>query len=247
MIDRRAAIAGALASLSGPPRFDSAPKALSADSFSVGFDEFRLIDVVAPDGRGRANLAAALADVSRRALQERLQDVAPDELSAGMIDRWGRRVVRLSSPGRATSIQEDLVAAGAVRVRPESGDARSLAALLAAEARAREERAGLWSLSEYGIFRADQAETAIGAFNLVEGVVVSAGALKGRLYLNFGEDYRDDFTVTAPSRAAKSWATNGLDLAALEGARLRVRGFVERINGPSIETDQREAIERLES
>ena len=61
-----------------------------------------------------------------------------------------------------------------------------------------------------------------------------ARKIGGRFYLNFGEDYKTDFTATARSSIYNAWARDGFDLAALEGARLRIRGFVSDINGPSI-------------
>ena len=73
----------------------------------------------------------------------------------------------------------------------------------------------------------------------------SAALARGRYYLNFGEDYREDFTATTRSRTGKKWARTGFDLLSLEGAQIRVRGFTVWINGPSIELAHIKQIEVL--
>jgi endonuclease YncB( thermonuclease family) len=246
MIDRRRALAGGLAATAfAGPKDSGRFVALAADAFARGVEEWRLIDIVAPDGRGAPDEAEALADRARAALQDLLDASPPDPAPDALRDRWGRRRVRPAFAGSTTSFQERLVESGAARVRPESDDAPAIAALLAGEAAARAARRGLWAHSAYEPFPAARANRAVGAFNLVEGVVLAASAGRGRTYLNFGSDYRTDFTATAPGRLARAFAKAGLDLAALQGARVRVRGFVAWINGPSIALDRREALERL--
>lgn len=143
------------------------------------------------------------------------------------------------------TIQEILVAAGAVRVRPEGDDHAFIERLLAIEAEARAAKRGLWGEWRYRVFDAENADGAVGAFNLVDGTVLTAVSRSGRLYLNFGADYRTDFTATAKPSAARKWAKSGTDLASLAGARLRVRGYVSRINGPSIEITHVRQVEVL--
>src|SRR3546814_12103395 len=68
------------------------------------------------------------------------------------------------------------------------------------------------------------AETAgewLGGFELVEGRVVAVGRGGGSTYLNFGEDWRQDFTVAVDRQAQELFEEQGLALDSLAGKRLR--------------------------
>ncbi|MGE0408390.1 MAG: thermonuclease family protein [Amphiplicatus sp.] len=195
--------------------------------------------------RRRFLIGGALAWAAAAAAREvRLVDIILDELvsipkdavieDAMAPDRWNRRVAKVILSDGGT-MQERLVASGEARVRPESDDRPFIQRLLALEGEARATRRGLWRAPAFRVFDAADAAPAVGAFNLVEGVVVTAAKRGGRVYLNFGEDYRTDFTAAAKPSAARRWAKAGLDLVALADARLRLRGHVVWINGPSIE------------
>ncbi|MEX0643808.1 MAG: hypothetical protein WD076_00740, partial [Parvularculaceae bacterium] len=125
-------------------------------------------------------------------------------------------------------------------------DAVVIDRLLSIEGEARAAKRGLWSDWRYRVYDADEASFAVGSFNILEGVILAADARGGRVYLNFGDDYRTDFTVTAKSSLARQWAKEGLDLATLAEARVRARGYVTWINGPSIELTHPRQIEILE-
>ncbi|WP_428408476.1 thermonuclease family protein [Hyphococcus sp.] len=217
--------------------------ALSGDRFAMNGAEFMLADVLAPPLYVLDDETPPHFEASRSALQTLLsgvievEDVLPPT-------RWGVRpvIVRTS----AATLQEILAATGAVRVAPQTDHHDVIRRLLALEAQARAERRGLWALSAYRVFDAADADGAVGAFNLIEGTVLTAEKHGSRFYLNFGEDFREDFTASAPSRLSARWAEDGFDLAALRGARVRVRGFVEAINGPSIDLNHPLQIERLD-
>jgi hypothetical protein len=219
-----AAMACAAARAEGPVY-----RALGGAIFSGGGAEFRLADILAADDRAAPHAGAARRLLDRLlAAPPRIEDVAPP-------DRWGRRIVRAFDASGA-SLQELLIAAGAARTRPEGQDFDFIRQLFAREQAAREAGAGLWGLRFYRVRDSAGADDAIGGFHLVEGAVLRAGRGGGRLYLNFGEDFRSDFTATAKTGAARRWKTAGLiDLENLGGARIRVRGHVASINGPSIE------------
>jgi endonuclease YncB( thermonuclease family) len=215
-------------------------RAIRGDAFVNGVSEIRLVDVVAPaplDPFGAQATLALNSIISSGKLE--IADAAPT-------DRWGRRLARVSLAGEAgQTVQESLVAIGAVRVRPESDADAFLDSLLTAETAARAAKRGLWGHWSYRVYSAADANAAVGAFGIVEGNVLQAIARQGRIYVNFGGDYRTDFTITAKSRDAKKWAKRGLDLLAQAGARIRVRGYVAWINGPSIELSHRRQVEVL--
>ena len=69
--------------------------------------------------------------------------------------------------------------------------------------------------------------------------------VKARVYLNFGPDWRTDFTVTLQAKARRLFRKAGLEPLSLEGREIRVRGWLKKFNGPMIEATHPEQIEVL--
>ncbi len=68
----------------------------------------------------------------------------------GARDRFGRLLAEVTVDGRATTVNEDLVAGGFAEVFRGDGRARLLPALKRAESAARQARRGLWSACRRG-------------------------------------------------------------------------------------------------
>jgi hypothetical protein len=213
-----------------------------ARTFRVGDDEVVLADVILPDDfavKTPSPTVQAAGEFVVAALQGNA--VAEDVFER---DRWGRRVVIVRGED-GLSLQEQLIEQGLARVRPQSDRTDFIAALLAREAQARKARRGVWRERYYRVRDALDAEDAVGGFHLVEGVVAAVKPTKSRTYLNFGPDWRSDFTATLPPRVARKWTKENADATLLAGKRLRVRGYVAWINGPSIEVAHLQQIEIL--
>ena len=146
-------------------------------------------------------------------------------------------------------VQEELVRLGLARVYTRAGQSVDSARLYAAERAAREAGRGIWSHEFYAVRNPDPNTLAqfVDSSQIVEGIILSAADVRGRIYLNFGVDYKTDFTITIAKKNVKSFAQAGVDLLALEGARVRVRGWIELINGPSIWANHPTQIEILGS
>jgi micrococcal nuclease len=184
-----------------------------------------------------------LAKDSRRALEEmtlgRRLTLHP---ASRPIDRWGRTLAHLE---RADGlwVQGEMLRLGWARVYTFA-DNRSLAAdMLALEREARAARRGIWAHPYYAILTPQQADKAVNSFQIVEGTVADAADVKGRVYLNFGADWKTDFTVVVPPRVRKAMARQGMDPATLKGRTVRVRGWLKQYNGPMIEVTHPEQME----
>ena len=170
----------------------------------------------------------------------------------GAPDRWGRLAVQLYLPGeegRAPDwAQGALVETGLARLRPEGLPAPCWAALLSFERRAREGKAGAWAEPDAIVEATDRAALArlAGRRGVVEGVVVGTGQGRSLLFLNFGGNRYEDFSVTISKRRAATLQKAGINAAALVGARVRLRGVLGRGRRPSMEIYAADEIERVE-
>jgi len=157
-------------------------------------------------------------------------------------DRHGRLLAHLHTAG-GTWVQGEMLGLGMARVYSFADNRALVAEMLALERQAGAARRGIWSHPFYAIRRPSRAARDAGTFQIVEGVVLAAARVKGRVYLNFGPDWHTDFTVTIPSRAQRLFRRAGIDPLAFEGRRLRVRGWIRMFNGPLIEATHPEQIE----
>ncbi len=118
-------------------------------------------------------------------------------------------------------------------------------ALYAIEGKARAAGKGIWRLDYYAVLTPLQAVGRADSFQLVEGRIVDLAKVRGRVYLNFGEDYKTDFTISIASPVRRAFEKAGIDLMGLEGARVRVRGWLRDWNGPMIELTHPAQLELL--
>ena len=147
-------------------------------------------------------------------------------------DRYGRVVAYAETMrGEAwRSVEADLTAAGLARVADDVGSRACAAVLLSAETAARKAKIGLWADPYYDPLRADDPARIVaerGRFALVEGDVVSVHESGATLYLNFGRRWSRDFAVTIRKRNKTRFAAAGIDLKALAGRPVQVRGWIE--------------------
>ena len=206
-----------------------------------GAVEVRLAELDAPD-----------AAASGEWLQTRLlgQDIrlGYDGL---LRDRYDRAVaqVHVWLDGEEIWVQAALVSAGLARVLTHPGNRQAATPLLLLETQARAERLGLWSDPAFHVrdTHPDALAQDIGSVQLVEGRVLEVTRLRsGRTYINFGLDYRTDFTVVVEAGDEAAFEEAGRPLADLAGRLVRVRGWIEAENGPLIRIDHPERIEWLE-
>lgn len=143
-------------------------------------------------------------------------------------------------------IQEELLKKGLARVEisPDRGECNR--ELYAAEAEARQAKLGLWADSAYAFRSPEQVAKDLGTFQVVVGRVLSTASNDGRIYLDFGTDWRRDFTVMIAGDDIKTFKHMGVDPLNYEGKLVRVRGIVQMQNGPMIAVGNPKQIELLQ-
>jgi endonuclease YncB( thermonuclease family) len=194
-----------------------------------------------PGERGgrRGAVAIAAQDTLSGLLAGTAVDLAP--LGPGP-DRYGRILAQVVD-AKSRWVQAAMVESGYARVTMFPGEAFGLRPLLALEAEARAAKRGLWALSEFRVINAEEAIRHLDSFQLVEGRVRIVERKAGRTFLNFGEDWRSDFTIEIAARLRRQLLLVGLDPAEVQGKMVRVRGWIKSRNGPLIELVQPEQIE----
>jgi micrococcal nuclease len=212
----------------------------------------RLIGTQAPKlPLGREDFAAwPKADESRTAL-EKLVLGKPVRVRHGgeQVDRHGRTLGQLFVTGEPELwVQQKMVADGWARVYSFPDNRACVTQLLAAETQARLMKLGIWSDPYYFVQRADRPADfggRPGRYELVEGRVLLADEAQGRVYLNFGRSWKEDFTAVIDRAALQLFSRSGVDPLKFEGAIVRIRGWMDDNDGPRVEVTHPEQIEVL--
>ena len=165
-------------------------------------------------------------------------------LGATAVDRYGWLQAHLyDAQGRW--IQGEILARGLARVHSLPDNRALVSEMLALEATAREARVGLWASPAYSVLSPEQTAQRLNGFAIVQARVLATDTVDGRIYLNFGPDWRTDFTVSVSAQDARVFRAERIDLLALAGHSVRVRGWLYSLNGPMIDVTHPEQIELL--
>ena len=159
-------------------------------------------------------------------------------------DRHGRLLAHLFTDDGAW-VQGEMLRQGMARVYSFPDNRAEVAKMLALERTARANERGIWGHRFYAIRKISSLFPMIGTFQVIEGRVLNVAKAKGRVYLNFGDNWRTDFTVTLSSRALRLFKKANTDPLTLKDQSIRVRGWLRKRNGPMIEASHPEQIELL--
>ncbi|MGH6945619.1 MAG: thermonuclease family protein, partial [Geminicoccaceae bacterium] len=159
-------------------------------------------------------------------------------------DRYGRLVAQIE---RADGLwlQGALLEQGLAQVQTRPGEVFRAREMLDLERAARKERRGLWAEPALRPCPADQARRRVGSFQIVQGRVARVAPTRSFVYLNFGADWRRDFTLRLPLELKERFARSGLGPQTLAGRRIEVRGFVLWAGGPLIELSHPEQLQLM--
>jgi hypothetical protein len=163
--------------------------------------------------------------------------------AAAKRDRYGCLLANVWNDD-GLAFQEALLTAGWAVVDPQSvvEDEVALDDWLEAEDEARRKGRGLWQVTKNRAKAADDLGGWIGTRQLVEGRVRRVSVNDRYVYLNFGADWRTDFTARLERKMTDRL---GVDVDGLRGKALRVRGVLEESRGPLIHISHIKQIEYL--
>lgn len=157
------------------------------------------------------------------------------DAKAGRTNRMGQTLAHLHLEKDNIWLQGALLSVGLARAMPTEANPQMIREMLALETKARAEKKGIWAdNSPYRLYRDTGLTGKTGTVQVVEGKVLKAASVKNNLYLNFGSDWRTDFTVRVTPETRRQLSRAGIDPMALTGKTIRARGYIEEYNGPMI-------------
>ncbi len=116
--------------------------------------------------------------------------------------------------------------------------------MYALEKEARDLNTGLWG-QDLSVLNAAKDKIEYNSFAIVIGKIASTAQRSGRFYLNFGENWRDDFTVSIAQEHLKLFRALNIDPFTLNGTDVRVRGWVRSYNGAFMDINHPAVLEIL--
>lgn len=178
-------------------------------------------------------------------LGQRVHIYQTKDPNLGRINRMEHQLAHLQRASDEVWVQGALLYLGLARVKTSQWNPDMARQMLRLEDQARSNAAGLWAVPTYQVQNADKIQHTHDGFAIVEGRIHSAALSNNRIFLNFGEDWRTDFTVSIAPGDKRLFSKQGLDPLSWNGDRVRVRGWMREYNGPYIEIDHPQAIEFL--
>lgn len=166
----------------------------------------------------------------------------------GRVNRMGHELVHMELADTGLWAQGALLSEGLARARTSKRNPEMADQMYKLEQIARKEEKGIWGKVGVPVLTTEMiTDYEIGSFQIVEGVVYSVANVKNKLYLNFGVDWRKDFTVSMKSGDRMNFIKEGIDPMALSRKKIRVRGWLREWNGPFMEVDHPQSVELIGS
>lgn len=159
-------------------------------------------------------------------------------------DRYNRLHAHILSL-EGTWLQHALLRQGLARVEAVESTAITTPLLLGIEASARQQEKGLWSLKAFKPLSTDIPKNKMDRFQIIEGTIHKTAEVKGIIYLNFGDNWREDFTIKLAKDMRHKFSDKGQSLLDLKGHPIRIRGWLFWENGPMISLHNPEQLEIL--
>lgn len=162
----------------------------------------------------------------------------------GRVNVMGHTLAHLVRQKDGLWVQGALLRLGLARVETSLRNPEMAADMLDSEQDARAGNDGLWPT--YPVRTPEETSSHLNSFQIVQGRVLSAALKNNTIYLNFGPDWKTDFTAVIAAESRRAFTRAGLDPLQWRGHTLRVRGWLEDHNGPSLTLTHAESVEILD-
>ena len=204
------------------------------------------IDIPSYTGDEISPWAVTARDILRDFLQsQRVVIYQTKTRDKGRMNRMGHELLHVVRDDNGAWIQGLLLSLGLAQVKTTQYTPEMALQMYTIEDKARNDRIGLWEDESYRVLSPEETQSHIGTFAIVEGEVKSVSLKQNRIYMNFGGNWRSDFTVSVAPEDKRVFSKAGIDLLGWGGKYIQVRGTLQSINGPYIEINHPQAIRLL--
>ncbi len=154
-------------------------------------------------------------------------------------DRHGTRPAQIILEENNVWVQDHMIAKGLAWAFATRKTQRMIGTLKKSEYIARRNRQGFWDAKLYRVKNTEEVKRYLNSYQIVEGTVVNVTRKNISTYINFGADWRTDFTITVPNKYMGDFYNVYEEFVPekLEGEKIKIRGWVEDKNGPMITYD----------
>ncbi|MEP3277234.1 MAG: thermonuclease family protein [Stappiaceae bacterium] len=153
-------------------------------------------------------------------------------------DRWRRKSAHVVVQASGDWLQSDLIELGLARVRPQMASKNCLDSLFQNEKRARRANKGIWQSDHFRRIAVEHAGSDRYVHNqyaVFVGKIVSVGETERWRYLNFGRNWKTDFTVRINRRSKNVIGTIEKEADMVPGNVVEVRGIVRNHDGGEVD------------
>lgn len=157
---------------------------------------------------------------------------------SGRVNRMNHDLAHIVTKDNNVWVQGSMLQNGLARIYTAAKNAELLNEMQTAENIAIKKGLGIWTTSSpHKIISPDQTPDALGDFAVIEGTIQKVASIRNNIYLNFGANWKTDFTIMITPQLRKKFARDGIDLMSLANEPVRVRGWLREYNGPFIELE----------
>ncbi len=157
-------------------------------------------------------------------------------------DQHGKLLTRDGQWVQKTLVREGLALWSGSAVYPPN----LLEEMQQAEREAEQQNKGLWTRFRVHDMSNPHMPAPKGRFIIAQGRVQEVYVTPKNTYLNFGEDWRTDFTAAIPSKSRSKFESRDWKLSALKNKIVRIRGWIRYYNGPFLELSFPQQLEIME-
>lgn len=163
----------------------------------------------------------------------------------GRVNRMDEMLVHAVLEGNSKKlwVQGMMLQEGLYRVRTTKYSPEVADIMYNLEHTARLSQVGIWAKKGGVVRTANDITPQDTGFSIVEGEVQKVARVRNDVYLNFGDNWKTDFTIGVPSALVRQFNKNGINLNDLSNKSIRVRGWVRDYNGPYIELSHMQQLE----
>lgn len=146
-------------------------------------------------------------------------------------DKYGRLLGYCFVEG--TFVNAKLIEEGLAALYTYPPNVQYADSFVTAQKKSRAEKKGLWAA--YEVINQTQANHYVNQIRIVRGKVINAHQSSKCVFLNFGYDWRTDFSVVIFNNSLDAFRKQGIDpVTFYKGREVEVTGRIKEYNGPEI-------------